>query len=87
MRSRTERISTKTAALLYRVSDGYVRQNDCQLGVAFDGDADRCLAVDENGNLVDGDQIIAICANHMKQHGTLAKDAAGRDRDVQSGLF
>ena len=54
----------------------YVRQNDCQLGVAFDGDADRCLAVDENGNLVDGDQIIAICANHMKQHGTLAKDAA-----------
>lgn len=54
----------------------YVRMHDCQLGVAFDGDADRCLAVDENGNPIDGDQIIAICADYMKKQGTLAKDAA-----------
>lgn len=44
------------------------------LGLAFDGDADRMLAVDENGNLVDGDQIMAICGNYMKQKGTLKKD-------------
>ena len=45
-----------------------------QVGLAFDGDADRMLAVDEKGNLVDGDQIMAICANYMKSKGTLKKN-------------
>ena len=45
-----------------------------QLGLAFDGDADRMLAVDENGELVDGDQIMAICGLHMKQKGMLKND-------------
>lgn len=45
-----------------------------QVGLAFDGDADRMLAVDENGELVDGDQIMAICALYMKEKGTLKKD-------------
>ncbi len=45
-----------------------------QIGLAFDGDADRMLAVDEFGNLVDGDQIMAICAAHMKSKGTLKND-------------
>ncbi len=44
------------------------------VGIAFDGDADRMLAVDENGNLVDGDVIMAICGNYMKQKGRLAKN-------------
>lgn len=44
------------------------------LGLAFDGDADRLLVVDENGQLVDGDQIMAICACHMKKKGELKKD-------------
>lgn len=44
------------------------------IGLAFDGDADRLLAVDEKGNLVDGDQLMAICGNYMKQKGTLKKD-------------
>ena len=44
------------------------------LGLAFDGDADRLLAVDENGNVVDGDQIMAIVGNHMKSLGKLKKD-------------
>lgn len=44
------------------------------LGLAFDGDADRMLAVDENGKLVDGDEIMAICANFMKSQGTLKKN-------------
>lgn len=44
------------------------------LGLAFDGDADRMLAVDENGELVDGDQIMAICGLYMKEKGTLKKD-------------
>jgi phosphoglucosamine mutase len=44
------------------------------IGIAFDGDADRMLAVDENGKLVDGDEVMAICGNFLKQQGTLAKD-------------
>ena len=44
------------------------------LGIAFDGDADRVIAVDENGNIVDGDKIIAICSKRMKEEGTLAKN-------------
>lgn len=54
----------------------FVKANNLDLGVAFDGDADRMLAVDENGELVDGDKIIAICATQMKQDGVLAKDTA-----------
>ena len=45
-----------------------------QVGLAFDGDADRLLAVDENGKIVDGDQIMAIVGNHMKSCGKLKKD-------------
>ena len=44
------------------------------IGLAFDGDADRLLVVDENGRIVDGDQIMAIVGNHMKSHGKLKKD-------------
>ena len=44
------------------------------LGIAFDGDADRMLAVDENGELVDGDQIMAICGLYMKEKGILKQD-------------
>ncbi len=44
------------------------------LGIAHDGDADRCLAVDSEGNIVDGDQIMAILAISMKQRGKLAND-------------
>lgn len=49
----------------------YVVQVEADLGLAFDGDADRCLAVDEKGNLVDGDQIMAVIGLYMKQQGTL----------------
>ena len=44
------------------------------VGLAFDGDADRLLAVDEKGEIIDGDQIMAIIGNHMKNKGTLKKD-------------
>lgn len=54
----------------------FVKDANLDLGLAFDGDADRMLAVDENGCLVDGDKVIAICANKMKQEGSLKKDTA-----------
>lgn len=53
----------------------YVKEHKLDAGMAFDGDADRCLAVDEKGNLVDGDFIIAICAQDLKSRGKLKKDA------------
>ncbi|MDO4300361.1 MAG: phosphoglucosamine mutase [Clostridia bacterium] len=52
----------------------FVVQNKCDLGIAFDGDGDRCLAVDSEGNLVDGDVIMAICGNYMKEQGKLKND-------------
>ena len=51
-----------------------VVENGADIGFAFDGDADRCLAVDEKGNLIDGDKILAICGLDMKQRGCLEKD-------------
>lgn len=54
----------------------YVKANRCDIGLAFDGDADRCLAVDENGNLIDGDKIIAICSKSYKDRGLLKGNTA-----------
>lgn len=54
----------------------FVTENKLDAGIAFDGDADRCLAVDENGAEIDGDKIIAILAKDMKEKGTLCADTA-----------
>lgn len=51
-----------------------VVEHNAHIGLAHDGDADRVLAVDANGNLVDGDQIMVICAKHLKEKGLLKKD-------------
>ena len=53
-----------------------VLENRCDIGVAFDGDADRCLAVDENGDEIDGDKIIAVFAKTLKDEGSLKGGAA-----------
>lgn len=58
--------STHTESLQKAVVD-----NHAAIGLAFDGDADRLLVVDEHGNLVNGDQIMVICAKYMKEHGLL----------------
>lgn len=52
----------------------YVTDNKLDCGVAFDGDADRCLAVDENGKEIDGDKIIAILGTNMKNENRLTED-------------
>jgi phosphoglucosamine mutase len=51
-----------------------VAEHAADLGIALDGDADRCLAVDANGSVVDGDQILAICARALKDQGALIDD-------------
>ncbi|HSR04238.1 MAG TPA: phosphoglucosamine mutase, partial [Proteiniclasticum sp.] len=52
----------------------FVVENGCDLGLAFDGDADRCLAVDEKGNLVNGDFIILVAGLYLKEKGRLKDD-------------
>lgn len=54
----------------------FVVDKKCNAGLAFDGDADRCLAVDEKGQLIDGDKLIAICAKAYKEQGKLKKNTA-----------
>lgn len=54
----------------------FVVKNGCDCGLAFDGDADRCIAVDEKGAMVDGDRQLAIFARSMKEQGLLDKDTA-----------
>ena len=51
-----------------------VVKQGAQLGLAFDGDADRCIAVDENGNEVDGDHIMYVIGSYLAEHGRLKKD-------------
>ena len=52
----------------------FVVENKLSMGVAFDGDGDRCLAVDENGNEIDGDKIMAIISKSLIKNGKLSKD-------------
>ena len=49
----------------------FVRENQLDVGFAYDGDADRCIAVDENGNVVDGDLIMYVCGKYLKEQGRL----------------
>ena len=52
----------------------YVKENNLDVGFAYDGDADRCLAVDENGTIVDGDLILYVCGKYLKEQGRLNND-------------
>ena len=49
----------------------FVVEEGCDVGFAYDGDADRCIAVDEKGNVVDGDGIMYVCGKYMKEQGSL----------------
>lgn len=56
------------------VLQNYVREHKLDVGFAYDGDADRCIAVDENGNVVDGDLILYVCGKYLKENGRLNGD-------------
>ena len=51
-----------------------VREHDAHVGIAFDGDADRVILADEKGEILDGDQLMAICAQHLQKQGRLPKN-------------
>ena len=65
----------------------YVKEKKVDVGFAFDGDADRCLAVDENGNVVNGDQIMYICAKYLKKIGQLPSNTVVTTIMSNFGLY
>ena len=65
----------------------FVKENHLDVGFAYDGDADRCLAVDENGELVDGDKIMYICGKYMKEQGTLVNNTVVTTVMSNFGLY
>lgn len=64
-----------------------VREKHLDVGFAFDGDADRCLAVDERGEIVDGDAIIYICGKHMKEKDALPNNTVVTTVMSNFGLY
>jgi phosphoglucosamine mutase len=71
---------------IYKLAD-YVKHNGFDIGIAFDGDADRCLAVDENGDIIDGDKLIAIFASHLKKHDRLKNNTIVATEMSNLGFF
>lgn len=65
----------------------FVRNNNVDAGFAYDGDADRCIAVDEEGNVVDGDAILYVCGTYMKEQGQLANDTVVTTIMSNLGLY
>ena len=65
----------------------FVVDNKLDLGFAFDGDADRCLAVDEKGNEVNGDHIMYLCAKYMKENGTFGNSKVVTTVMSNMGLY
>ncbi len=64
-----------------------VKKEKCDIGFAYDGDADRCLAVDEDGNIVDGDAILYVCGKYMKERGYLSNDTVVTTVMSNLGLY
>ena len=65
----------------------FVVDNGLDVGFAFDGDADRCIAVDSDGNIVDGDAILYVCAKHMKDEGKLESNTVVTTIMSNIGLY
>ncbi len=65
----------------------YVRQKQLDIGFAFDGDADRCIAVDENGQVVNGDHMMYILAQHLRKNGELANNTVVTTIMSNLGLY
>ena len=64
-------INTNCGSTHIEVLQEYVKEKHLDVGFAYDGDADRCIAVDENGNVVDGDRIMYVCGKYLMEQGKL----------------
>lgn len=64
-------INTNCGSTHIEVLQKYVVDNGLDIGFAYDGDADRCIAVDHRGNIIDGDKIMYVCGKYLKEQGKL----------------
>lgn len=80
-------INTNCGSTHIEVLRQFVRESRCDVGFAYDGDADRCIAVDENGEVVDGDKIMYICGKYMKENGSLVNNTVVTTVMSNLGLY
>ena len=80
-------INTNCGSTHIEVLCDFVKNNKVDAGFAYDGDADRCIAVDEKGNVVDGDSILYVCGTFMKENGKLANDTVVTTVMSNLGLY
>ena len=80
-------INTNCGSTHIEVLQEFVKNNNVDAGFAYDGDADRCIAVDEQGNVVDGDAIMYVCGTFMKEQGQLANDTVVTTVMSNLGLY
>lgn len=80
-------INTNCGSTHIEMLQQFVKENGCDVGFAYDGDADRCLAVDENGEVVDGDKIMYICGKYMKENGALVNNTVVTTVMSNFGLY
>ena len=78
-------INTNCGSTHIHVLQEFVKENKLDVGFAYDGDADRCIAVDENGNVVDGDRILYVCGKYLMEQGRLEGQHDCDHGYVQSG--
>lgn len=80
-------INTNCGSTHIEVLQSFVKEHGCDVGFAYDGDADRCIAVDENGEVVDGDKIMYICGKYMKGNGALVNNTVVTTVMSNFGLY
>lgn len=80
-------INTNCGSTHIEVLQAYVKEKGCDVGFAYDGDADRCIAVDEYGNVVDGDGILYVCGTYMKENNKLYQDTVVTTIMSNFGLY
>ena len=80
-------INNKAGSTHIEVLQKFVKENHLDIGFAYDGDADRCIAVDENGNVVNGDLILYIYGKYMKERGKLLNNTVVTTVMSNFGLY
>lgn len=80
-------INTNCGSTHIEVLQEYVKKHQLDVGFAYDGDADRCIAVDNEGNVVDGDLILYICGTYLKEKGSLVNNTVVTTIMSNMGLY
>lgn len=80
-------INTNCGSTHIEVLQRFVKDHGCDVGFAYDGDADRCIAVNENGEVVDGDKILYICGKYMRENGALVNNTVVTTIMSNFGLY